>query len=248
MLTLPASALSGLTEDAKECARMACDNLGIVVLDSAMFTGAGDLSGRTLSFLFSKQINRVSQDRKDLGRRMILPVLNLYYRMFLAKPDGIYLPGLKKVLPILNNFYRDIGTQVLVVQPGEPQVQPDGAPKQVWFCPKMKLTWGDYFEPSDADETAKVTNANLAKEGGIITRKTAIEHVQSVFSGIGNVDKYLAALEKEDQEKRDQLHEDMAAMDGGAPGPSETPPTEGTSRPKPKPKLTKGASSQPDGA
>lgn len=180
MLCLPADALAALDSNAKDLAQKLCDDMGVTIVDPSVFSGGGDLSGRTLAFIFSKQINRVSQDRKNIGKCLILPVLNMFYRMLLASTDGVYLPGLKKVAPILARFYRPIG---------------DG-PSRIWFAPHLKLKWGDYFEPSDVDESTRTTTAIAAKQAGIITLKSAVEHVRSVFE-IGSVDQYVDALQDE---------------------------------------------------
>lgn len=216
MLTLDSDAVGALTDDVKDLANKACDGLGVTVVDPTAFSGGGDLSGRTLAFIFSKQINRVSQDREDLGRCCILPVLNLFYRMLLARPDGVYLPGLKKVLPILARFYQGV----------------QGQKQPIWFAPQLKLKWGDYFEPSDVDESTRTATAIAALNGGIVTLKAAVEHVRGVFS-IGSVDQFVDALL---QEKADRQADAMAvAASGAAPNnpaaqqsPNAAPPASGT--------------------
>lgn len=217
LLTLPADALDGLDKDVQDLVQKVCDDIGICIIDLALFKGAGDLSGRTLSFLFSKQINRVSQDRKDLGRNCILPVLNLFYRMLLASPDGVYLPGLKKLLPILKRFYKPVA----------------GQEKPIWFAPQLKLSWGDFFEPSDTDEQTRVNTA-LGALGKLITIETALEHVKGVFA-IGSVDQYAKQLQKQkdDQQQRDI---DNAAALANATAPALPDDEEDDDKPK-----TKGA-------
>ena len=185
LLCLPGDALTSLKEDAKDLVSMACDTLGITIVDPAAFGGSGDLSGRTLAFLFSKQTNRVSEDREDLKRCCILPVLNLFYQMLLSRPTGIYLPGLAKALPILARFKRTT----------------DGG-ESVWFAPMFKLKWGDFFEPSDVDESTRVSTGLAAWQAGGITLKTFVEHVRSVFA-IGSVDQYVDALLAEKKAKQD---------------------------------------------
>ena len=228
LLTLPSDALDALDKDAKDLLAKICDIIGVTIVDPASVSGAGDLSGRTLSFLFSKQINRVSQDREDLGRRCILPVLNLFYRMLLAKKDGVYLAGADKVRPILQRFYRPV----------------TGAPKPVWFCPQLKLKWGDYFEPSDMDEKTRIDGANAALAGGIITTATAVEHVRGVFQ-ISSVDQYVKTLEDEkakkaadrakaDSDKNAQMMSAMKAL-GGNGKPGQPPPASNGGGPSAKP-------------
>jgi hypothetical protein len=211
LLTLPGDALKALDDDAKDLVSKACDALGVTLFDPSSVAGSGDLSGRTLAFLFSRQINRVSQDREDLGRCCILPVLNLFYRMILATKDGVYLPGLAKVTPILSRFYRPVA----------------GATAPVWFAPQLKLKWGDYFEPSDADEATRVKAAIDAYTARIITLKSAVEHVRSVFT-IGSVDQYVDALKDEQDERNAALHDAVAAMNASDPSkPGQGPPKAG---------------------
>lgn len=230
LLTLPGDALTSLDNDAKDIANRACDALGVTILDPAAFGGGGDLSGRTLAFIFSKQINRVSQDREDLARCCILPVLNLFYRMVLTQPKGVYLPGLAKVLPILSRFRMAVDGQ---------------AP--VWFSPQLKLKWGDYFEPSDVDESTRTQTAINAYNAKLITLKSAVQHIGSVFT-IGSVDQYVEGLTKEADEraakdlaaKSDALHGALGAMNG-APTSAVIP---GAAKP-PLPKRSAGATAKP---
>lgn len=180
VLTLPGDALTALDNDGKDLANKLADALAVTLLDPSMFGGGGDLSGRTLAFIFSKQINRVSQDREDLGRCCMLPVFNLYYRALLANSSGVYLPGLAKVLPTLKRFYLPVqGTQTVA-----------------WFSPQIEVKWGDYFEPSDVDEATRVSTALSAYNGKILTLQSALEHIRSVFS-ISNVDQYAKTLTDE---------------------------------------------------
>lgn len=230
LLTLPGDALTSLDNDAKDLANRACDALGVTVLDPSAFGGGGDLSGRTLSFIFSKQINRVSQDREDLARCCILPVLNLFYQMVLTQPKGVYLPGLAKVAPILARFRMAVDGQ---------------AP--VWFSPQLKLKWGDYFEPSDVDESTRTQTAINAYNAKLVTLKSAVQHIGSVFQ-IGSVDQYVETLSKEADDraakdlaaKADALHGALGAMNG-APKSAVIP---GAAKP-PLPKRSAGASAKP---
>ena len=226
LLTLPGDALDALDHDAEDLANKACDDMGVTIVDASAFKGAGDLSGRTLSFLFSKQINRVSQDREDLGHCCIKPVLSLFYRMLIARPKGVYLPGLDKVLPILARFDR-------VVESGK-----------VWFCPQLKLKWGDYFEPSDVDESTRAATAISAYNAKIITLKTAIEHVRSVFA-IGSVDQYVDALQSEIDDRQQQAIANAQAIAAPPNGPSPSPSSAGNPAAQKSPNAAPPASGTP---
>jgi hypothetical protein len=209
MLALDADALKALDDDGKDLARMLCDDMGVVIVDLSVFAGSGEISGRTLAFIFSKQINKVSQDREDVGRCCILPVLNMFYRMLLARSDGVYLPGLPKVLPILGRFYKSVGGL-----------------DRVWFCPQQKLKWGAYFEPSDTDEQTQVGTAINAFNGKIITLKTAVEHVKGVFQ-IGSTDQYVDELAKEAAQRQQDAMDNAAAQAALLPTPSTNGPVSG---------------------
>ena len=224
VLSLPGDALTSLDNDAKDIASKLCDALGVTILDPSMFGGGGDLSGRTLAFIFSKQINRVSQDREDIGRQCMLPVLNLFYRALVAQSSGVYLPGLKKMLPILQRFYMPI----------------TGTTSQAWFAPQIELKWGDYFEPSDVDEATRTQTSINAYNGKLITLKTAVEHLRGVFS-LSNVDQYVTTLAAEVSQRQQDAMATQQAMVAPAAGnpaaqqsPAAAPPASGNRSPKQK--------------
>lgn len=214
LLTLPADALEAISKNATDLRSLLCDSLGVVMIDPSTITGGGDLSGRTLAFVFSKQINAVSMFREDFGRKCILPVICMFYRMLLAKQTGVYLAGLKKVLPILARF----------------NVAVAGVAGLVWFDPSLSLKWGDFFEPSDVDESTRCATALSSYAAGIITLKSAIEHIRAVFA-IGDVGQYADTLAKEKAQKQKdamQTAMDMAgataqAPPNGAPGAKPAP-------------------------
>jgi hypothetical protein len=212
VIALPGDALDALDKDAQDIGSKVCDALGITIVDPSMFGGGGDLSGRTLAFIFSKQINRVSQDREDLGRCCILPVLNLFYRMLVKRSDGVYLPGIKKTTPILARFYKDVAAN---------DVDGNAITVKVWFAPQLELKWGDYFEPSDVDESTRVGTAVAAYSAKVITLKTVIEHLRGVFA-ISNVDQYADTLQKEVAQRQQEAIATAQAM-----APTNGPPKPG---------------------
>jgi hypothetical protein len=192
-VTLPADALDAIDKHAQDIAAKIREALRYVWLDPTALSGAGDISGKTLAFVFSSQLHAVSQDRGDFGRNCLLPTLATIYRALVAKSDGVYLPGLAKALPIIKRFLVDT----------------EAGP--MFIAPQLYLKWGDFFEPSDTDEATRVSTATAAATAGLITKQTAVEHVRDVFA-IGNVDQYVDALEEEALEKQQKALESAQAM------------------------------------
>lgn len=184
LVTLPAGALEAVSNHAADVCSKTRENLQYVWLDPEQLSGAGDVSGKTLAFIFAAEVNAVNEDRDNFGRRCLLPSLGVVYRMLLAKDVGqIYVPGIAKAVPVLQKFL----------------VTFDGG-RQAFIAPQLKLKWGDMFEPSDVDESTRCGTAQSALTAGLITKKTAVEHVKDVFN-IGNTDQYVDALKKEADEK-----------------------------------------------
>jgi len=173
-VTLPSDALLAIDKHAADVAAKVREGMRYVWLDPTNLAGSGDISGKTLAFVFSSQTHAVAQDRSDFGRSCLLSTLAIIYRMLMANPAGVYLRGLKQALPILSQFW----------------VGP------VFMAPQFQLKWGDFFEASDTDEATRVATAVSAKTAGLITQKTAIEHIAGPFA-IQNVDQYADALAKE---------------------------------------------------
>lgn len=195
LYTLPGDALKAIDDHARDLLKKLCDALGVVLIDPSQMNGSGDLSGRTLAFIFSSQLNRVAQFRDDYGRRCILPVVFMLYRMLLAQSTGVYLPGLAKVLPILKRF-----------------VVVDSSGVTRWIAPNVKLIFGAYFEPSDTDEATRVTTSAQALTGGLITTKSAIQHIKGVFEDIQDVSAYADAVAAEKLQRQTDAINNAAAM------------------------------------
>lgn len=62
--------------------------------------------------------------------------------------------------------------------------------------PRFTLQWGPYAKPDPADVAAKVKNATDARDGGLITLRTAVDSIARDFD-IGDIDAYLEALDDE---------------------------------------------------
>ena len=220
LMTLPGDALTSLDNVIKDLSTKIGDSLSRVIVELDSIGGAGDLSGRTLAFVFAKQINFIGQLRDDFGRGCILPVLSMFYRMLLVQPKGVYLPGLSATLTILRRFN-------LAVSGGG----------VLWFDPRIELKWGDYFDPSDLDEQTRVGTALQAYAGKVITLKSAIEHIRSVFL-IGDVNQYADTLAAELAQRQADAVATQTAMAGALYGPDDSTPAVKAKKPT-------GASAQP---
>jgi len=171
-----------------------------------VLTGAGDVSGKTLEIIFAGQTRSVSQDRNDLERNLIRPLLSVMYRMLLARSDGVYVPGLAKVLPMLARFVVKLS---------------DGT--TAFLMPTLRLKWGKYFDPSDTDKQTRVATAAAALTSGTITIATAVEYQRDTF-GIENVAQYVDALQAENAQKAADAAALFAANPPVAPTTSKAPP------------------------
>jgi hypothetical protein len=202
-LMLGGDALKSLDDDARDNVKKLREALGHVYIDpEELLTGSGDVSGKTLLMAFFSQVARCNRIREDFGRMCLLPVLNMLFRIILRSGKGLYLAGADKVAGVLARF--------------EQQVGEGKNAKTTWFDPSLRLKWGDYFEPSDIDESTRITNAiaALTSSPSLITMKTAVAHVKAIFPDIQNIDQYVDALMKEAQAKAAALHDAMAAMSG----------------------------------
>lgn len=208
LLTLPAGALDAISEDVADNIKNLREALGHVYIDPETLTGSGDISGKTLAFLYAQQIARCNQMREDFGRGWILPVLNMLFRVVLASGKGLYLAGADKLAAVLKRYEQKVGTDASVT----------------WFPPSLKLAWGDYFPPSDLDEATRLRAAIDALNGNLITRTTAVLHIQSIFPDIQNVDQYVEALEQAVKDKLAAMSSAMGALSASTDDDEPIPP------------------------
>jgi hypothetical protein len=199
MMTLPGDALKAIDTHAADLRIKICEALGITFVDPSQLKGAGDISGKTLAFIFALQVATCNALREDFGRKCLLPLLNLIYQVILspAAADGaLYLAGVKDLVKIFEKFRAPVGQ--------EPGTGTEGAglvtTTTSWFEPAQQLVWGQYFEPSDVDEATQGAVAQLAHEAGLITLTTAVEHIRGIFA-ISNVDQYVLKLQEENAAK-----------------------------------------------
>ena len=195
LLTLPGDALKPAEDNAKRLYAFIKEMLGVVFMDPEQTKLGSDISGRALEWLHSKQIDRCNRIRKHFARCMLVPILHMLLRIALKTAGALYVPGLDKVRGLLERFERDV----------------EGSGVR-WFGPPIRVTWGPYFKPTAADAKADTDNAIAAKDGGLITLKTAVEAMKPHYPSIGDVAQYLEDLEEEADEKAQKAMEAMHAL------------------------------------
>lgn len=202
-VSLQADALDAISDHTADLCSKTREALRYVWIDPEKLTGSGDVSGKTLAFVFSSQVNAINDDRADFWRACLLPTLGLIYRMLAARSDGVFLPGIAKALPILQRFLVKLA---------------DGSVS--FMAPQLMPRWGDMFEPSDVDESTRVATSVQALQAGIITTQVAVEHVKDVFA-ISAVDQHVEALADEKAQKQaDAVANAQAMAKVGALGPA----------------------------
>lgn len=195
-LQIGVDALKAIDENAADLRQKIAEALCVVFLDPENVKFAATVSGKALETIRERQLNRCDQIRDDFGDGFIIPVISMLLRMVLhiaSSGATLRLAGVGKVMPML-------------------QKVADASDPGHWYAPTMVLKWGDYFKPDAADEQAIVTMAISAKDGGLITRETAVERVRRIF-GIQNVDEYVETLEEEAEEHM-ALEAEMAEIAG----------------------------------
>ena len=195
MLVLPGDALAAITDDIADNIKKLREALGHIYIDPDALSGFGDISGKTLAFIFAQQIARCDRLREDFARGWILPVLNMLFRIVLACGPGLYLAGAAKLQPILKRFSAaQVAPAVATTPAAATAATPAVATTQtMWFEPQLTLKWGAYFDASDIDEATRIDAALKAYNGKVITLATVIDHLRGVFT-IGDPDQYIDKL------------------------------------------------------
>lgn len=212
MLTLPGDALAAINDHAADLRSKISEALGVVFIDPATLKGTADISGKALAVIYANQIAACNAFREDFWRKCISPVMNIAYRVIVATPTGLYLPGVDKMRNILQRFNQPLA---------------DGSIN--WFEPSIKPVWGDYFEASDNDESVRASAGLACYAANAITLKTLVEHLRPVFA-IANVDDYVAQLAIETAQRQAAAVANQIAMSppqppAAQPGkPAATPP------------------------
>ncbi len=172
--TLPGDALTSLDNHAKDLKLKICEALGVVFLDPMDMPRGGELSARAIAALKARQLDRCDAYRSDFGDLCLRPLVNMLFRLIVARPSGLKLPGLKKVLPQLAKLL-DRGLL-------------------------LRLSWGPYSQPEPAEDLAIVQAAALALTTGFASMRSAVMMTKDV-QGIEDVDEHMEQLEIEKAEK-----------------------------------------------
>lgn len=204
-LTLPAGALDSLVGDVRDLYAMLRDAMGYVDSDPANIKIGGDVSGKTLEWLYTNAINYCNRIRSDFADGFLLPLVSLLLRLVSVKHvsgEALSIPGFAKSAPIVARF-------------GE---------YGKWQPPVMRCIWGSYFPLSESDKKAKQERVLAALEAGIITRQTAVEEIAALYPTIKDPGAYLKALEEEAQEKLAKVHEMQSALANAGQEPPDFDP------------------------
>ncbi len=229
MLTLPGDALKAVDEHLKDIRSKIEESLGVVFVDPTTARTVMEISGKAQEMLFKRQVDRCSYIREDFGDNALIPTLSMLIRLAYSvekkAPGSLYLEGLKAASVVVSRFE---------------QLTANGI--TMWMGCELDCTWGPFFAPDDADKLAMVQMVTTARDGNLITDKTAIKTTASLFP-IGNLDAEIEELEKarEEQKLALQAAMDAGAHDHGDTGKPEGAPPSGDAKPggrggrKPKP-------------
>lgn len=187
-INTPGDALKSIDDDVKDLRNKICETLAWVPLDPDSIKFAATVSGKALEILRERELNRVCQDREVFGEDVILGVICMLLRIALKRSAQLRTPRLKQCLPILQKF---VGTD------------------EQWQDPLLTLRWPPFFRQDPENQKFTSDMARADYEGGVITRRTQVQAVASIY-GITNIDAYLEELEEENEKKRQQAQEDMA--------------------------------------
>jgi hypothetical protein len=192
-LVLPAGALDSLVGDIRELYAMIRDALGYVDSDPANIKIGGDVSGKTLEWLYTNAINFCNDLRPDFADGFLLPLVSLLLRLVSTKHksgETLSIPGFTKVAPLAAKF--DV----------------DGK----WQPPEMTCVWGAYFPLSEGDKKAKQERVLAGFESGVLTEQTVVEELATMYPSIKDPAAYLKTVQKEKQAKMARVHDAKAAL------------------------------------
>lgn len=199
-LVLPPEALGVLDAHASDLRNKLAEMLCVVILDPQNVKNTADMSGKAIEQLRARQFDRCDEIREDVEENLLLPVTKLLLRVALATKSTI--KAVVAVRDLLDKFVNDESADLMLF-----------------------TRWpSGYVKPDPADEQAIVSMAVAAKQGGVATRRMALEKVAPIF-GIDNVDQAAEALEQETRDNEASLHASMVAL-AKPPGDPKDEPTE----------------------
>lgn len=186
-----------------------CEEMGVVMASmhdtTSRVTNGAEMSAKFLALAHAPLLALVGELRHCWWADAIEPILSMALRMCaVLDGKGILIPGSRRVAQALKPFLQVTQT-----------VDEDGAEQETrtWMAPKLEPLWGRYFEPSAQEVQQGVTAANLAVDGGLVSRERGTHYIADDF-GIDDVDRELEAIEQEKAESLQNAHDAMGALGG----------------------------------
>jgi hypothetical protein len=186
------------------------ETMGIVLTSMAdtvsrVSTGA-EMSARFLALAHAPLIALVQEYRHAWWPYALRPLLLMLMRMTLelvGSNQEVLIPGTSQAVELLKKFKTKDGK---------------------WTGPQMSPHWGRFFEPSNAELKEGAEAAVTAKDGNVISGRTAAEFVSHDF-GVDNVEVELDEIEADkvtavakQQEQLEAETEVLAKAQGTPPG------------------------------
>jgi hypothetical protein len=194
--------------------RSILDAIGVIIADPDSL-GKGDMSSKALHLVHAPMLDVADNLREEYGRALVR-VLDLMLRLCAtkaARDGGVLLASWEAALPALA---------------GRTRTRTDG--RATWLPVPLKLTWGEYFEPSWSDVTAAVTAARTGVEGGVLSRAQAVRMIAPVV-GVSDVDEELEAVASDASASASTMRDTLSSLDAPAqqaPAFAESPAAEAT--------------------
>jgi len=181
--TLPGDALKAIDDHARDLRIKIAESLAVVFLDPEAIKFAASMSGKALSTLKGRQLDRVDRYREDFGDNWLIPQIQ----------------GLLKVI-------RAVGGNLKLRNAARCQAAID----TIGGIPDIELCWGEYFKPSPEEEEKLLSVAIDAMNANLMTPEMALKKLRRVL-GIVDVESALEKLEELRQKKRAESQEDGLA-------------------------------------
>jgi hypothetical protein len=171
------------------------DLTGYVFLDPATLSGAAQ-SAKALEYLHQPMLDVADGLRTQYGRAAV-KLLDVVRRIGLAVQAAAPIP-----MPDAPDGGRRVGVLSFNLPPRT--VEQDGETteelQRFGDSIHISLVWPKYFQPTPTDEQVEIGNANTARTGGLVQRRTAVKAVASIF-GVEDIDSEVAAIEDEEEKQ-----------------------------------------------
>jgi hypothetical protein len=199
------------------------ETMGIVLTSMAdtvsrVSTGA-EMSARFLALAHAPLIALVQEYRHAWWPYGLRPLLLMLMRMTLELADGnqaVLIPGTPEAVELLKKFKTTDGK---------------------WTGPQMAPHWGRFFEPSNAELKEGAEAAVTAKDGNVISGRTAAEFVSHDF-GVDNVEIELDEIEADKvtavAKQQEQLEAETEVLSKAQAAQAPTKPAKPGSKKPPK--------------